>query len=282
MTPLHSPLIASPRPASLWTPGPAGGPRVHSLETAVAQFPATTLEEMSGVALLDRFDTKYILRADTAVALLAGLADDYRALDVAGARLQPYRTVYFDTPRFSLYRAHHSDLANRYKVRSREYVVSGLSFIEIKRKEKRDRTVKERIATAGFVRELGQAESGFVEANTPLPVSALTPTLLNSFRRLTLVSSVREERATLDFGLTFHADGRSIALPNLVVAEVKAAGRGRNSELARALREHGIRPSRFSKYCVGVAMLYPGQKHNRFNPELLQVQRIHEECSHVC
>ena len=279
MTPRQDSMPDYPLAASA---GARGSGRVSpgaALETVVARFARTTLDEMSGVALLDRFDTKYILRADVAVEVLSQLTGDYRALEVAGARLQPYRTVYFDTGCFSLYRAHHSDRPNRYKVRSREYVTSGVSFMEVKRKDKRDRTVKERIPTSELVRELGAAESGFIEANTPIPVSSLEPTLLNSFRRLTLVSTTREERATLDFGLTFHAGGRSITLPGLVVAEVKEGGRGQKSALAEALRQHNIRPSAFSKYCIGVAMLYPGQKHNRFKPELHRARRIHEECS---
>lgn len=282
MTPRQNSMPDLRLPPPAWDLGLRGASQGDALEAVVDEFAAITLEEMSGVALMDRFDTKYILRADVAAEVLSQVTGEYRALEVAEARLQPYRTVYFDTGCFALYRAHHSDRPNRYKVRSREYVTSGVSFVEVKRKDRQDRTVKERIPTSELVRELSAAEGGFIEATTPFAASSLEPTLLNSFRRLTLASTEREERATLDFGLTFHAGGRSITLPGLVVAEVKEAGRGRESALAEALRQRNIRPSGFSKYCIGVAMLYPGQKHNRFNPELRRVRRLHEESSHVC
>ena len=35
-----------------------------------------------------------------------------------------------------------------------------------------------------------------------------------------------------------------------------------------------IQPLSFSKYCVGVALLYPSIKHNTFKPQLRLVQKL--------
>ncbi len=264
-------------------PQPAGAtaqPR-DCLAAAVSSFAPISLAEMDNVALLDRYDTKYVLSDGDVADALSGLQEHYRILEVEDVRLQPYHTVYFDTPEFSFYRDHHGARPNRYKVRSREYVATHISFLEVKCKGKRDRTIKTRVRTDALVREIAAPEEAFVEANAPRPTGALLPRLTNDFRRITLVDLVHEERVTIDVGLAFSANGESAALPGVVIAEVKEAGSGRSSAFAQRMRALNVHPSGFSKYCIGVAMLYPGQKHNRFNPELLGAQRIIGEQSHV-
>lgn len=82
---------------------------------------------------------------------------------------------------------------------------------------------------------------------------------------------------TLDINLQFRGCGETIILPGVAIAEVKRERGHNQSEFARLMKEERIRPTGFSKYCIGVSMLYPAIKHNQFNPKLQMVSRIIRE-----
>ena len=77
----------------------------------LSRFAPTTLAEMDAVALLNRTDTKYLLTTSRLGALLEALAGEYLVLEIGGARLHHYQTLYFDTPDFALFRRHHAGAA---------------------------------------------------------------------------------------------------------------------------------------------------------------------------
>ena len=110
-------------------------------------FDPICLSQMKKFALLNRTDTKYVMSVGQLHNALANLSEHYRVLEINRLRMHHYRTLYFDTQDFALYQRHHSGGRNRYKVRSREYVDSGLSFLEIKLKTNKDRTIKSRLKT---------------------------------------------------------------------------------------------------------------------------------------
>jgi len=244
------------------------------LDDVLGRFESVSLAEMDGVALLDRRDTKYVVALADALAVLGEARDAYRVLEIDGRRVHRYRTVYFDTPGMALFRAHHRDEPGRFKVRCREYVDSELTLLEVKLRDKRGRTAKRRLPTGHLVEAIGEHERPFLAKHGALPEAGLSPRLRNEFERVTLVSKTREERLTVDFGLTFAAEGETVALPGLVVIEVKEPGGVRESAFAAVLRQRHIRPRRFSKYCVGVALTGSGVKHNLFKPDLRFVARI--------
>lgn len=252
-----------------------------SRQTAVSHLPAIlsrylpiSLQEMNGVALLNRTDTKYVMAVDTLTAVLPDLVNDYRILQVAGSRQNHYQTLYFDTPDFALYHRHHAGALDRYKIRSRTYVESKLAVLEIKHKTNKRRTVKERWQTPEMITWVNQETAPFLQAHFPYDVSQLVPRLYNSFTRLTLVSKTRAERLTLDVNLEFEWGGRHFALPGIAIAEVKQEGFSPDSDFIRQIRAWGIRPSSFSKYCLGVSLLYPQVKHNNFKPQHLLIQKL--------
>jgi len=246
------------------------------LDDVLGRFEPISLAEMDGVALLDRRDTKYVVALAEALAVLADAHEAYRVLEIDGRRIHRYRTVYFDTPDLALFRAHHRDEPGRFKVRCREYVDSELTLLEVKLRDKRGRTVKRRLPTRHLVEAIGKHERPFLEKLGALPEAGLSPRLRNEFERVTLVNKTREERLTIDFGLTFAGAGETVALPGLVVIEGKEPGGVRESGFARALRQRHIRPRRFSKYCVGVALTGSDVKHNLFKPDLRIVARMAE------
>jgi len=55
----------------------------------------------------------------------------------------------------------------------------------------------------------------------------------------------------------------------------------RASLMMTRLRELGVRPGGFSKYCMGVSLLVPGVKHNRFKPRLRRIDRLAGDLTHV-
>jgi len=240
----------------------------------LGRFAPISLAEMDDVALLDRSDTKYVMNIWQFHRALAALADSYRILEIEGMRLHHYRTLYFDTVDLALYHAHHAHRRNRYKVRSRQYVDNHQAFLEIKRKAGGDRTVKRRMPTRGLVTRITPETRDFVNMHSPLTAELLEPALWNEFYRVTLVSERRRERLTLDLNVQLCNDRRAAALSDIVVAELKQYRPDRDAEFARQMRAMGLRPTPFSKYCIGVALLYPDVKHNNFTPLLRRLDEL--------
>ena len=243
----------------------------------LARFAAIGLDEMAGVTLLDRTETKFVFHERQLDRLLLALTPTYRVLEISDSRLNHYRTLYFDTPDFVLFRRHQAGGRNRYKVRSRSYLDSGLSFLEIKHKVKRNRTIKRRVATAEMAEGLSAEFSDFLDAFLPGEIERLEPKLWNEYTRVTLVSVDRPERVTLDLFLQFRGCGETFILPGVAIAEVKREKGHNESEFVHLMKGERIRPTGFSKYCIGVSMLYPAIKHNHFNPKLQMVSNIIRE-----
>jgi hypothetical protein len=229
---------------------------------------------MAGAALLDRSELKYVLPQSLLFAVLTELRDFYRVLIVAGQPFSHYRTLYFDTADLALYRRHHAGAPDRYKVRAREYVDSHAAFLEVKHKTGGRRTVKSRIPTEEFVTALTPEAADFLAGSCPYPAAELSARLWNCYTRITLVSKQRAERVTLDLDLAFVREEERVGLSGIAVAELKYQGERHASEFARLMREHHVRDTSFSKYCMGVSLLYPDVKHNRFKVKHRLVARL--------
>jgi len=255
--------FAQPTPADLQT-----------LRGVLATFQPITLAQMTGAALLDRSELKYVLPQSLLLPVLAELRDAYRILVVAGQPFSHYRTLYFDTDDLALYRRHHAGTPDRYKVRAREYVDSHAAFLEVKHKTGGRRTVKSRIPTEDLVTALTPQAADFLADACPYPAHELTAALWNHYTRITLVSKQRAERVTLDLDLAFVREADRAGLPGIVVAEVKYQGARHASEFVRLMRVLHVRDTSFSKYCMGVSLLYPDVKHNKFKAKQRLVARL--------
>jgi len=262
----ETPLISKTRPPSNTRPTPNFSP-------LLAQFAPINLSQMAGVALLDRMDTKYVMSEAQLYQALTALTGEYWALDIRSTRLNRYRTLYFDTADFMLYHRHHAGGRNRYKVRSREYVDSHLSFLEIKYKANNARTIKTRLQTPAFLTQFSADTHPFMDAHFPFAAEYLEPKLWNEYSRVTLVHKHSPERLTLDLNLRFFNDTRTVSLPGVAIAEVKQEGHNPHSPFFWQMRAMNLRPMGFSKYCMGVTLLYDSVKANNFKPKL---RRVHE------
>jgi hypothetical protein len=238
------------------------------------RFTPISLTQMHNVALLRRIDTKYVLSEAQLYQALTRLTADYDVLEIEGRRLHRYQTLYFDTPDFALYRQHHDGWRDRYKVRSRVYVDSDQAFLEVKRKTNKNVTVKSRLQTPEVVTQVDAQTDDFLHTHFPQATEALEPQLWNSFYRITLVSKHSVERLTLDIDLSFQAGGTHAALPGIAIAEVKQEAFSLRSEFVGQMRALGVRSMSFSKYCIGVSLLYDQVKRNRFKPQWLYIDKI--------
>lgn len=257
-----------PKTAPGWYASPA------DLATLAERFAPISLKQMNAVALLNRTDTKFVLTSAQLLDALAALQPHYQILAVHGRRLNHYRTLYFDTPDFALYHMHVNGRANRYKVRSREYTDSRLSFLEVKHKTSKGRTLKERIPTYQPLAWMTCEAENWLQDVFPYDSRALEPKLWNTFTRLTLVSHQHCERVTLDVDLTFYAAGQVWQPGNIVIAELKREAAHRVSLFLAQMRAQKIHPRGFSKYCTGVSMLYDQVKKNALKPRLLWIEKM--------
>ena len=242
---------------------------------ALENFDPLSLPEIQDAALMKRTDTKYVFPESRLLDILAGLNPTYAVLEVEKVRMQEYQTLYFDTPDFRLYHQHHNGQRDRFKLRVRSYLDSDVQFIEVKRKDNHDRTRKTRLLMDNRVDGHSPEVQSFLESALPLHHrTPLVPKITNRFDRITLVSKRDMERMTLDLDLRFLSPSGQFSLPGIVIAEVKQPHFSVQSVFIQRMRRTGYHPTRFSKYCIGVALAYPDLKRNAFKPVLLDIQRL--------
>lgn len=242
------------------------------------QFEAISLKEVNKASLMRRKDNKYLFSIQQLPELLEMVSKDYRVLEIDGSRSQQYHTRYFDTDGREMYHKHHRGLANRHKVRIRRYGSGDLHFLEVKKKNSRGITSKKRVQTSGMDHDVIMKEEAFLLSVSPYEGSGINLTMENDFSRITLVSHSQTERVTLDYGLNFSSNEseEQLDLPGIGIAEIKFENRLSGSSLHAALRKFRIKPRRFSKYAIGMALLHPGLKQNRFKSKVRMVHQINE------
>ena len=96
------------------------------------QFKKNSLQEMDGVKLMDRTDTKFSFRKDQLSNILHLIRSNYTSLEINEKRIARYHTLYYDTPGFELYLKHHNGVLNRYKIWHLTYIDSNLAFLVVK------------------------------------------------------------------------------------------------------------------------------------------------------
>lgn len=237
-------------------------------------FGPVTLEEMSGIRLMNRTDTKYLLPLETLAVLLHYAAADYRVQEVAGERNIVYHTVYLDTVDKAMYRAHQNGRAVREKIRVRTYVASQLTFLEVKNKNNKGRTDKRRIRITALDELSAEGVDDFLSLYAWYKLPQLSPQLENRFQRITLVNRAMTEQLTIDTDICFRnlVNGNYAALPRLAVVELKRDGRT-SSPIRDILSRLHVHPAGFSKYCMGCVLTDENLKQNRFKPKVRKMRR---------
>ena len=256
----------------------------------LTNYQPITLEEMSGIRLMNRTDTKFVTNIATLRKLLKLAVWQYRAQEIEGKRQARYYTMYFDTPDMQMYTCHHSGHANRQKLRIRSYVDSGLNFLEVKTKNNHKRTRKKRTTMFDFdplapARNIAfnshddnfKEYDSFLRENLWYKPEIMEEAIENRFNRITLVNNNKTERLTIDTDLCFHNihTGNDCSLPELAIIELKRDGLV-PSPILSLLNELRIKPLGFSKYCIGTALTNPDIRQNRFKQRLHALGKLAE------
>lgn len=237
----------------------------------LANYSPVGLGQLQKLLYTNRIDTKYVFNTSRLPAMLSQLHEAYHILQIGEERAHPYTTIYFDTQDLALYRHHHNGKLRRYKIRSRQYGLTGVVFNEVKCKTNRRRTLKTRIRRDTLSREIDSTFADFIAENWSAAPHALVLSLEVTFNRITLVDRAFTERITIDTGLTYSFEGAAFTLPSLAIAEVKRQRHTGHSAAAELFRGHRLS---CSKYCLGITNMRPRIKANNFKPMLRTIGRI--------
>ena len=250
---------------------------INKIDVLLNDMPSIDLEAMNHVKLMRRRDTKYVIPSEQLPSILELVKDDYWVFELAGERMQPYETVYFDTPALKMYFEHNNRRLNRYKVRMRKYVLSGESFLEIKFKNNRGETIKKRVKADMDIHHLTATNKSFLAKHSPFKFDEIDPSLWNTFKRITLVSKHRPERLTIDLGLEFsHGQGEEKEqLTKTCIIEVKRDLDAGASDIIDTLNILRVKATGFSKYCMGTVLTRKTIRHNLFKQRLRHLGLYH-------
>lgn len=247
-----------------------------------AKLEPISLEETNNTAqMLKRFDNKYVLSRAQFEKFLSRLNDSFKILEINETRIFTYASCYYDD-NYRCYLDHRQGKRRRFKVRTREYVDSGAIYFEVKLKGLRGQTDKHRISTEAFSSsEISGQErdllTGVYEKNYQTRFAYdLTPALLISYRRCTLVARQGGERVTIDFALGFdHPDNTDNSIrvgDNFIIVETKSGnGKGIADTVLKSLNIR--QASKCSKYCLGVNLSGAVDQSNYFLPMIRRISQ---------
>ncbi|QXQ09809.1 polyphosphate polymerase domain-containing protein [Paeniglutamicibacter sp. Y32M11] len=257
-------------------------PQDAPLEFA-ARLDPIGLEELNVVAALQiRVDRKYVVPLPVAMRVLSGLESTARVLHMDGLRRFGYNSVYFDTPEALSYKSAATGRRRRFKIRTRSYLDTGTTFLEVKTEGAREATVKERIEYDpsdrtrltdeghSYIAETLEHTLGQYARIDPL---RLSPVIETDYNRTTLFLPGCGSRVTIDEDLLWRLpDGSGARLAGSVVIETKSGSSP--GTMDRRLWAHGIRPSKISKFATGLALLHPQLPANKWHKTLTHTLQI--------
>ena len=239
------------------------------------QLEPITLEQMSCIRLMNRTDTKFVTCKENLARLLELAQGKYYAQYNNDSKIADYMTTYWDTDGHRFFLEHHNGRAPRQKVRVRTYMDSNQSFLEVKTKNNHGRTKKKRMEVPSQEIDCQGANGAFVEGLVHQGLTEMHPTVRNRFHRITLVNYGRTERLTIDYDVRFHnmETGNDAETGPLVIIELKRDGNV-YSPVLEILRTLRIKPSGFSKYCIGSVMTNRSLKRNIFKAKMVTLSKL--------
>lgn len=245
--------------------------QTQSNNQILKHFNSFGLPELDKLNMLDRYDDKAFFHVSKLPGLLNALKAEADVLKISGKHSFAYQSIYLDTDARDLYLRHHNQRKHRHKIRYRKYLDQGVSFLEIKNKSLNGFMSKLRLQFNG---DQEQA-ANFIDSNTPYQKDALEESLKVTFFRSTLLNKARTESLTIDQELHFeNSDRKSNSYQNLVILELKQKTIDTQSPFRQAIRDAGIRMKPISKYCLGLSILEPELKQNRFIQLQREVEKI--------
>jgi hypothetical protein len=246
----------------------------YAAVAALSSFDGISLIDLQAEAsFLTRRDRKYLVPVEAAASLFAGIEPGSRVLQIDGTREFSYTTRYFDDDHAAYFRTLRRR-PNRFKVRTRLYNDTGICQLEVKVRDGRGMTVKERLNhDQSAFGALGIDDLAWLRAFPQIGEHAdhLEPCLSTFYRRTTIVFPAGAGRMTIDRDLSFAGlDGHQLSLPGWLTIETKSAGAP--LPMDRYLWAHGFRPVKASKFAFGVSLLHPELPANRWHRLLNQLE----------
>lgn len=246
------------------------------IQESLSIFKTTSLEDLNKAALLNRTDKKFIFNKNKLESFLFDLSHHYFILDINGIKSHSYKSLYFDTDQFDMYHLHQRGKKNRYKFRTREYCSSGIAFNEVKFKNNKGKTVKNRIKRSSFNSEIDDKFACLIRSKSDILPENLSPSLFVYFDRLTLTDYNFKERITIDLNLEFACPKKSDkkSYNNLIILELKQEKQAVKSPINPILIKHRIFPTGSSKYCLGIYSTKTRVKRNKFKAKIRTINRV--------
>jgi len=244
------------------------------------RYDPISLSEMGSVKLMNRIDTKFLMKESDLLKLLDSASGNYRVQVVDGKKIASYDSLYFDTFNLEMFTRHHDRQLKRNKIRTRRYVDSDISFLEVKIKNNKGRTKKKRIQIENSLFENFKSSSeaiNFLEGIQKYKSQELIPQLHTVFNRITLVDKQKTERLTIDMNLRFInvKSGVNKELGPLCIVELKQDGLV-HSKMKDLLLQMRVQQYKISKYCIGISMTDSSAKYNRFKKKLIYIKKLTE------
>lgn len=246
---------------------------MNLIQNTIQSFNRVALADLDQVKLMDRIDHKYCLHRHILPVVLDSLKSHYSVLEIDSETIFPYNNTYFDTLDDQMYLSHHNGSGKRFKIRVRQYVQSKDNFLEVKLKNNKGWTKKERIERVNFDSIFGSEEIEFLQKTSPFQGSQLYPKIKSNFKRITLVNNQLTERVTIDLYPGFENQCKTIVLENLVIIEIKQNKSKDITLITEVLKENKIQCQGFSKYCIGRSLLDENIKKNNFKPLLIKLKK---------
>ena len=246
----------------------------NSIIEELQNFNSHRLDDLSNAQLMDRVDTKFVTTTQELTRLLPKLKGLCTILEVDGRRISKYENLYFDNEALRFYNEHHNGKLNRYKVRKRTYSEQAKSFLEVKFKNNKERTVKSRTPT--YIEDINDNEKAFIHS-LGLKEQNLVSRQDCNYSRIAFANEKTAERLTIDFNIRYRdrKTQKYISLNQLIILELKQAKLNYNSAIYLMLKKQNLKPSSFSKYCIGMSLLnHSTLKFNRFKPSILNVSKL--------
>lgn len=236
-----------------------------------SSFSRLLFSEIPGDLLFtNRKDIKYVLNVNQVSTVFQKLKDDYDVVVYDNKIISLYHTRYFDTDDFIFYSDHQRGKLNRHKIRIRTYQ-DGKSFLEVKKKNNKGRTLKDRVGVDLSSFRIEDYES-FIFDVTSKKLPPLDEKLNVSYQRLTFFHKSFSEKLTFDFSYEAFFQNQNVKLDQLVLIESKSTDPNR-STFNRSIKDIRIHPVSFSKYCYGISKLRSSAKINNFIPQLRTIKK---------
>jgi hypothetical protein len=236
-------------------------------------FKSTDLNQIKKVSLLDRIESKYVLHDKDLETFISALPLHLQVLNINSEKLCAYKTTYFDTLNHDMYLDHHRGKANRYKIRVRNYLNTESAFLEIKNKNNKGKTLKNRL-TIPFGIEISKSKDvqDFIKSSSPYCIENIYPNITTSYDRITLVDFNNQLRMTIDTNLQVSTKHENRTIKNLCIVEIKKPTHETN-ELEQIIKEIGIQKFSISKYCMAINLL-TNKKMNRFKSKIRNLEKL--------